>query len=252
MKILKDIYYTEEKDGARSLDIYLPDGDCKAVFLYIHGGGIERGDKGDQHREGEYLSARGYAFISINYRMYPNAKFPEFIEDSAQAIAWAKKNIEKLCGCDKLYVGGSSAGGYITMMLCFDKRYLEAVGLTNADIAGYWHDAGQPTFHFNVLKYEGYDPRRVIVDEHAPLYFVGLEKEYPTMRFIVSDDDMFARYEQTMLMLKTLEHFGCKHYDHFVANGKHCEYFNNSKMLEDGTTLASHMIEDFLENADSI
>ena len=92
MKILKDIYYTEEKDGARSLDVYLPDGECKAVFLYIHGGGIERGDKGDQHREGEYLSARGYAFISINYRMYPDAKFPEFIEDSASAVAWAKKN----------------------------------------------------------------------------------------------------------------------------------------------------------------
>lgn len=250
MKILKDIYYSEEKDGARSLDVYLPDGECKAVFLYIHGGGIERGDKGDQHREGEYLSARGYAFISINYRMYPDAKFPEFIEDSASAVAWAKKNMPLLCGCDKLYVGGSSAGGYITMMLCFDQKYLKAVGMSNSDIAGYWHDAGQPTFHFNVLKNEGYDPRRVIVDEHAPLYFVGLEKEYPTMRFIVSDNDMFARYEQTMLMLKTLEHFGYKHFDHCVAHGGHCHYFGTFK--EDGTTLASHMIEDFLRNAESI
>ena len=250
MRILKDIYYTEEKDGARSLDVYLPDGECNAVFLYIHGGGIERGDKGDQYREGEYLSARGYAFISINYRMYPNAKFPEFIEDSAEAVAWAKKNMPSLCGCDKLYVGGSSAGGYISMMLCFDQRYLNAVGLSNADIAGYWHDAGQPTFHFNVLKSEGYDSRRVIVDEHAPLYFVGLEKEYPTMRFVVSDNDMFARYEQTMLLLKTLEHFGYKHFDHCVAHGGHCHYFGTFK--EDGTTLASHMIEEFLDVADSI
>ena len=250
MRILKDIYYTEEKDGARSLDVYLPDGECNAVFLYIHGGGIERGDKGDQHREGEYLSARGYAFISINYRMYPNAKFPEFIEDSASAVSWAKKNMPSLCGCDKLYVGGSSAGGYITMMLCFDQKYLKAVGMSNSDIAGYWHDAGQPTFHFNVLRNEGYDPRRVIVDEHAPLYFVGLEKEYPTMRFVVSDNDMTGRYEQTMLMLKTLEHFGYKHFDHCVAHGGHCHYFGLFK--EDGTTLASHMIEKFLDVADSI
>ena len=72
------------------------------------------------------------------------------------------------------------------------------------------------------------------------------------MRFIVSDNDMFARYEQTMLMLKTMEHFKYKHFDHFVAHGLHCEYFNKSKMLEDGTTLASHMIEDFLGAVDSI
>lgn len=127
MKILKDIYYSEEKIAEKSLDVYLPDGECRAVFLYIHGGGIEAGSKGDQHREGEYLAERGYAFVSINYRMYPNARFPEFIEDSAEAVAWAKKNMLSLCGCDKLYVGGSSAGGYISMMLCFDKHYLNAV-----------------------------------------------------------------------------------------------------------------------------
>ena len=64
------------------------------------------------------------------------------------------------------------------MMLCFDKRYLQSVGLSNDDIAGYWHDAGQPTSHFNVLKYSGKDSRRVIVDETAPLYFIGLEEKY--------------------------------------------------------------------------
>ena len=84
MKTLRDIYYTEDNDAERSLDIYLPDGECKAVFLYIHGGGIEHGKKEDQHREGEYLAQCGYTFISINYRMYPNARFPEFIEDSVK------------------------------------------------------------------------------------------------------------------------------------------------------------------------
>ena len=250
MKLLKDIYYSEESIPEKSLDVYLPDEECKAAFLYIHGGGIEAGDKADMRREGEYLAEHGYAFISINYRMYPNARFPEFISDSAQACAWAKKNMQGLCRCDKLYVGGSSAGGYISMMLCFDKRYYDAVGISNSDIAGYWHDAGQPTNHFNVLKYEGFDSRRVIIDERAPLYFVGIEKEYPPMRFIVSDNDMTGRYEQTMLLLKTLEHFGYKHYDHYVAHGRHCEYFN--KRNDDGTTVSSHMIEDFLLNADTI
>ena len=61
MKLLKDIYYSEDSIPEKSLDVYLPDEECKAVFLYIHGGGIERGDKADMHREGEYLAEHGYA-----------------------------------------------------------------------------------------------------------------------------------------------------------------------------------------------
>ena len=76
------------------------------------------------------------------------------------------------------------------------------------DISGYVHDSGQPTAHFNVLKEKGMDFRRVIVDETAPLYFVGLEKEYPPMLFIVADQDMENRYEQTVLVLSTMDHFG--------------------------------------------
>ena len=31
----------------RLLDLYLPEGDVKAVFIYFHGGGLEAGDKGE-------------------------------------------------------------------------------------------------------------------------------------------------------------------------------------------------------------
>ena len=94
------------------------------------------------------------------------------------------------------------------MMLCFDRRWLSAVGIDLSEISGYFHDAGQPTAHFNVLKYSGVDRRRVIVDETAPLYHIGVEESYPKMAFIVSDNDMKNRYEQTMLVLGTLRHFG--------------------------------------------
>ena len=247
MKILKDIYYSNDRLKEKTLDVYLPQGKCKSVFLYIHGGGIEHGDKANHDREGKYLSKLGYGFVSINYRLYPNARFPEFIEDSAEAVAWAKRKMSSLFGCDKLYVGGSSAGGYISMMLCFDKQYLEAVGLSNKDIAGYWHDAGQPTFHFNVLKYEGYDPRRVIVDEHAPLYFVGLEEEYPPMRFIVSDNDIENRKEQTDMIVGTLRHFG---YDmekltHTLTHGTHVWYVTATD--SDGKNEFSKLILPFIK-----
>ncbi len=250
MRVLTDIFYGEQRTADKSLDLYIPSGECRAVLLYMHGGGIEKGDKHDQCREGAYLAEHGYGFISINYRMYPNARYPEFICDAAEAVAWAINNIKEYFGCDRLYVSGSSAGGYLSMMLCFDKSYYEAVGISNADIAGYLHDAGQPTAHFNVLKYSGVDPRRVMIDETAPLYHVGLCEEYPPMRFIVSDNDMMGRYEQTMLMLNTLEHFGYKHFDHKVMHGGHCQYCNT--VGDDGVTVLSHIMEDFLSEIEDI
>ena len=136
------------------------------------------------------------------------------------------------------------------MMLCFDRRYLVEAGVDPSSVAGYLHDAGQPTAHFNVLKYKGMDPRRVAVDETAPLYFVGLEKSYPPMRFIVSDNDMKNRYEQTMLMLSTLSHFGYRGFDHVVMHGKHCAYLG--KTDESGNYLFANRILGFIRESASL
>ena len=132
------------------------------------------------------------------------------------------------------------------MMLCFDSKYLAEVGLDNSRIAGYFHDAGQPTAHFKVLQNQGIDKRRIIVDETAPLYYVGLESDYPRMRFIVSDNDMKNRYEQTMLMMSTLKHFEFEKYDHVVMHGKHCAYCKDTD--ENGVPILAGLIADFVEN----
>jgi acetyl esterase/lipase len=247
MKKTENIVYGELIE-AQTLDVYLPDSSALAVFVYFHGGGLESGSKKDAEIFAKYLTERGIALISANYRMYPNAKFPDFIYDAAQAVAWAKRFSNQVLDCNRLYVGGSSAGGYISMMLCFDRQYLASVGLDNTAISGYFHDAGQPTSHFNVLKQNNIDPRRIIVDETAPLYFVGLEKEYPPMRFVVSDNDMKGRYEQTMLMLSTLSHFDYQNYDYYVAHGTHCEYC--SKLDENGESILGQFIYDFIKQFD--
>ena len=187
MKIIRDIPYCEPYH-AEELDLYLPDAEIESVFVYFHGGGLSHGDKKSAQRFASYLTERKIAVVSANYRMYPNAKYPDFIYDAAAAVKWTKENLMETVKSGKIFVGGSSAGGYLSMMLCFDKKYLESVGLSNADIAGYFHDAGQPTAHFRVLVERGIDDRRIIVDESAPIYFVGESASYPKMRFIVSDN----------------------------------------------------------------
>jgi len=226
MRVFKDICYGKYQNPEQYLDIYLPDTDSFKVFMYMHGGGIENGDKCGGRVVGEYLADKGIAFVSINYRMYPQAVYPQFIYDCAEAVSWIHKNIGQYGNCEGIYIGGSSAGGYLSMMLCFDEKYLAPYKIPDGVIKGYLHDAGQPTTHFNVLRERGIDSRRVIIDEAAPIYHIGNAKEYPPMMFLVADNDMENRYEQTQLVLSTLRHFG---YDeskvyYRLMNGTHCNY----------------------------
>ena len=236
MTVQKDLKYADR--DACLLDIYTPDGDFESIFLYFHGGGLVNGDKGDLNFF-DALLQKGVAIASANYRMYPDAKFPDFIVDSADAVAFVQKQFPG----KKLYVGGSSAGGYLSMMLCFDERYLEDAGVKPDSIAGYIHDAGQPTTHFNVLTERGLDRNRLIIDEAAPLYFAGLKESHPDMLFIVADDDMHCRLEQTRMLCKTLEHFKIG-FDFLLMPGKHCNYVN--KQDENGNFIYADIVYNFI------
>lgn len=243
MRIIKDVPYGQHPSNL--LDLYLPDADSFDLFLYFHGGGLESGSKDKHDLIFTYLAQHGVAAASVDYRMYPSAHYPDFIEDAAAAAAWVKMNID-LCGqCNRIFIGGSSAGAYLSMMLCFDSHWLGEFDLKPTDFAGFFHDAGQPTKHFNVLRELGLDSRRVIVDETAPLYHVGQEETYPPMHIVVSDNDMVGRYEQTMLLLQTLQHFG-----HTVTlevrHGKHCHYVGMAD--EEGNSLLGQMVLEFIRN----
>lgn len=231
------------------LDLHLPDkGDSFSVFVYFHGGGFERGDKASEKLMPfyKYMTDHGIAVATANYRMYPDAKYPDFIEDGAEAVAWVKAHFGDYARPEKLFVGGSSAGGHLTMILCFDRSRLGAHDISPTDIDGFLHDAGQPTCHFRMLKERGLDPKRILVDDRAPLYYVGLDEEYPVMRFIVSDNDMKNRYEETLLMISALKNFGhtAPQITLKVMNGKHCAYVQ--AVEENGDSVFGKLCHEFI------
>lgn len=226
MQCIRDICYGSPEQTEQLLDLYLPDSNTFSVLIYFHGGGLEGGDKLEIKDAASYLIERNIAVASINYRCYPFAVYPQFIQDAAAAVSWAYKNIHTYGKCRGFFVGGSSAGAYLSMMLCFDKQYLAPYRITPEMIDGYIHNAGQPTCHFNVLRERGIDSRRVIIDESAPLYHVGTAEVYSPMLFLVSDRDMENRYEQTELIISTLKHFGhtAPKIQLKVLHGAHCEH----------------------------
>lgn len=250
MKKIEDIAYGIYPD--QKLDLYLPDQESFSTFVYFHGGGFEpMRDKTYGSVLAEYLAEHGIATVCVEYRRYPEAVYPEYIRDCAASVAWTHKNIEKYGISDKIYVGGSSAGGYASMMLCFDKRWFAPYRLPKDAVAGYFHDAGQPTTHFNILRERGMKTKKVVVDDAAPLYHIGDLPEYPPMHFVVSDEDLPSRYEQTMLVLSTLKRFG---YDmskitHEIMHGKHCRYI--AQIDDEGNSVLGKLIYNFIMNCES-
>ena len=206
VKALKDICYDPEHDLL--LDLYLPEkeGPCP-VFVFFHGGGFEdyrQKDMGEPlSRE---LAAQGILCVNPAYRHYPRARFPDYIEDGAAAVAWVKKHLQEYAPTGKLFIGGHSAGGYLAMLLCFDGHYLAKHGIdSKTDVDGYIFASGQPTTHFNILKEDGTDPRAVMIDHRAPLYHV--RGDGPPLQILCTDNDIRNRLVQTQLLMGTLEHF---------------------------------------------
>lgn len=246
MKTLEAVPYVPGASDDRLLDVFLPDAERFPVLVYFHGGGIEAGTRRDLALV-PHLVERGVAVVSADYRMYPHAVYPEFIRDAAAAVAWVHNNLGAYGADGRLFVGGSSAGSYLSQMLCFDKKYLVPHGLDPDSFAGFIHDAGQPTVHFNVLRERGIDARRVMVDEAAPLYHVTENPSYPPMLFLVSDHDMPGRFEQIQLMYATLREMGndmSKIHLRLMENSRHCEYVEKKDAR--GNSIFGAILYDFI------
>jgi len=114
------------------LDVYLPEdgaGPFPVVF-YIHGGGWSMGTKTMGFLGGAIgLLRHGYAVLSVDYRLAPKTRFPEFIFDVKTAVRWARAHADEY-GFDPARFGmaGDSAGGHITLMLGFTAHRPEYAG----------------------------------------------------------------------------------------------------------------------------
>jgi len=254
MKVFYDVPYSASfQDEEHLFNLYVPEGEGPfPLFLYFHGGGLINGSHRAQKLIWqEYLLDRGIAVASANYRHYPNAKYPQFIEDAAEAVCFMKKRACELAPISSLYVGGSSAGGYLSMMLCFDETYLGKHGISPNELDGFFFDAGQPTCHFNVLRERGFDRWRVMVNEAAPLYHVGTRDAYPPMFFLVSTEDIHNRLEETMLMLSALKKFGQTEpkVQHKIMESQHCKYVN--KADENGVSVFGPILHQWIDQLEN-
>jgi acetyl esterase/lipase len=82
-----------------------------------------------------------------DYRLYPQVRYPDFLDDGAAAVVWTVRQIAAHGGNPKnVFLMGHSAGAYNAAMLALDPRWLERKGMTRAMLRGWIGLAGPYDF----------------------------------------------------------------------------------------------------------
>ena len=130
LAVTRNVAYGEGERGR--LDVYAPKvrREGRPVVVFFYGGGWDSGRKDDYAWAGAALASAGYVAVVPDYRIHPHARYPDFLEDGARAVRWARDNAAAHGGDPRrLVLMGHSAGAYNAAMLALDGRWLAAVGM---------------------------------------------------------------------------------------------------------------------------
>jgi acetyl esterase len=129
--IVSDISYGSH--ALQGVDIVMPDRQLEEllpVVVFVHGGGLVRGDKLLAGTDlvysniATYFARNGMVGVNANYRLAPEVSWPAGPEDVRDMLAWLRENIEDYGGDPKqLFVMANSAGGRIVASYLFHEPF---------------------------------------------------------------------------------------------------------------------------------
>ena len=157
--VSKDILYGDEP--LQDLDIYYPKPLAQAMktnttikqeypmVVFVHGGSWESGSKEEYAFVGQSLAQAGYVTAVINYRKAPEHVYPDYVEDTAQAIAWSYKNAKRFhANPERFAVVGHSAGAFNAVAAIANEDFLKPYGIKPTDISAVIGIAGPYSYDF--------------------------------------------------------------------------------------------------------
>jgi acetyl esterase/lipase len=135
VRVEKDLVFATHDESDLTLDIYRAPNDDAPVTIYVHGGGWQQGDKTDDgERRLAPLSAYGVTVASVNYRLVPDAVFPDQLHDLKAAVRWLRGNGGSLgLPTERIGVWGASAGAYLGSLLALTAGIDEFEGEAGQD-----------------------------------------------------------------------------------------------------------------------
>jgi acetyl esterase/lipase len=115
---LTDVTYCTIDNSPLKMDLYFPDsGGPWSALVYVHGGSWIHGDKAEAAGFAQIMASQGYLVVSINYRLYPTARYPAMIHDVKCAIRSLRANADQYnLDPNRIAALGISAGGHLVAL----------------------------------------------------------------------------------------------------------------------------------------
>jgi acetyl esterase/lipase len=206
-RVERDLAYGD--DPRQKLDLYIPDrAPANApVILFFYGGSWDSGRKGIYWALGQAFASKGIVVAVADYRLYPQVRYPAFLDDGARAFAWVHAHVARYGGDPaRIFVAGHSAGAYIAVMLAADPAYLKAAGADPAWIRGVIGIAGPynflPLHSRNLIAIFGGANRA----DTQPIAYIDGKR--PPMLLAAGTDDTTVRPRNTTELAARLKSFG--------------------------------------------
>jgi len=193
----------------RSLDIYRPrQGAMLPIVIFLYGGSWRQGEKDTYPFVAAPIARRGAVVLVPDYRVYPQVRFPAFLQDNAKAVAWAIAHAASLGGDPRrVFILGHSAGAYNAAMLALDPQWLAAVGLDRKALAGVIGLAGP--YDFLPITDPEIQPVFAPVDDgpaSQPINFV--DGHNPPMLLLAGDADTVVKPRNTTSLAARIREAG--------------------------------------------
>lgn len=216
-----DIEYGTASGVSLRLDASVPDGPGPhpAVIL-VHGGGWSGGDKDGGPKKGymapmhEPLSAAGFAWFSLNYRLAPAHRHPAQVEDVETAIRWVKAHAtEYRLDPRRIALSGESAGGHLVALAAVradDSTRVAAVvpfyGVFDIVTEAKRRNGVMPSFTKLFGRERLDDPMLQLMHDASPINAV--KPGLPPFLLLHGDADQTVSYQQSVAMQARLRAAG--------------------------------------------
>lgn len=164
------------------------------ALLFMHGGYWTRGYKDWMGFMAPAITCLPAIFISVGYRLAPEAKFPAPVEDCRNALKWAYDNIARFGGDpNRLFIGGHSAGGHLASLVTLQRDALTKLGMPQDVVKGCFPVSGvydlsdiPPDRRAAFLKSDAditrSSPLSHVAGNRVPFYVTVAENDFPNLR----------------------------------------------------------------------
>lgn len=211
IQVRLDVPYGGGPQQNLCVDVYLPAGSgMHPALLCLHGGAWLRGSQRLYESWGGWLAQRGYAVVSVDYRLAGDAgpAWPGVWHDVCRSLDWLIANAKSLqVDPGRIAAIGDSAGAHMAAMLSLDERtapHIRAMAGVYGiyDLPDWWRLTQPPRRADNpVVRLMGrpYTEAKEAYENFSPLHRLQQLRGAPTARYLIvhGDEDRIVHHDQS-------------------------------------------------------